>query len=296
MATENPESSAPEACWQQLAAHCGSELNMLLQSTLYFLLYRFAESKPTGGQVRNGLFRDWQQYRCLLRQADRERQANLLLWQIPLGLLLSLKQQQQHALIEQFFSDTWALPLWYENHFVARSRRALILRSQRIEPELLAKLLADRIPGSSPETLPPAISENPLPESLPWAPPRLSPATKEQLLFQLRALPSGSSTGQRHNGGFRCSESELLLFLGFAPLSQLFLPSRKAGGQANQANQVPRPGFGVWPSMELGSLLARLDFQLFELYSGVSCHVEQMLCQEYREGLRDFWQSHWGNF
>ncbi|WGK68307.1 hypothetical protein P0082_07405 [Candidatus Haliotispira prima] len=315
-----------------LATDCGSDLNILLQSSLYFLLqgpFGLAsvvqgcqdgqggqDNKDSQGEKDDkdahirvllaGLRSEMQKYRSLLRSAERdlpEQRAALLLRQIPLGLLLSLKLQGQRQLIECFFAEKSALPLWYENHFVAQSRSALVLSPEPAGQSLAGSgaRIKNYICGMLPEVVSEAVSDGlacgPLFLPLPWSLPRFSPRAKSLLLFRLRGREN--SSGPASGSGFRCSAAELLLFLAFGPLSRLCglspdgtaQPDRSEAGTSTERLATERPA-------DLGEIVSVLDFQLFELYAAATpqsgCYIEDVLRREYREDLRLFWAEHGG--
>ncbi|MEM9424694.1 MAG: hypothetical protein AAF975_07915 [Spirochaetota bacterium] len=205
----------------------GNGVNILYQSNLYFS--SVIAPRHLGEQQDN-----IHKYSQLLAD-EAEPHSMMQLWQLPLGLLLAL--QSQPRLIESFFSRGLSLPQWYENAFIPLSPTALVPGGPSLGDWGNLSL-----PPHSPT----------LNASL-WALPRFSPQGKDALRFR--------------SNGFRCSTAELLIFLAFAPLSQLL------------------------PQSEWQSALDQLDLLLFELYNDTSC-PEDLIRKEYRSGLQKFWTEH----
>ena len=193
---------------KKLATECGSQLNILFQSSIYFLQKYNSDGPGTQTNAlspRIILFEKLRLYLCkyqsLLHQSSsiNPSEPNLWLWQLPLGLLLSLKLLHQEEQISHFFASGPALPIWYENTFLLRCNTTLTLK---------AALTTSW-------------------EQLPWSLPRQN--AKSLLRFRLQST------------GLRCSTDELLLFLNFAPLSHLFgLTAPKL--QKNAGQTVPQLG------------------------------------------------------
>ena len=238
----------------QLATECNADI--LLQSSTYFL----QAHRPTlpGCPPRIALLDRLRDHLCAYRPQDYTSRAllgrtALALWQLPLGLLIALKLLRQSEQIERFFTIERALPLWYQNTFLNDFDTALVLRAERA---------ASCLEHSA---------------QLPWSIAR----TKALLRFRL----------QGEGLGFRCSISELLLFLNFAPLSLLFGLQQSAAHSARPNTQGATP-LNIEAAPKLGELLAVLDFEIYELFGsreGGNIYLHDMLQHSYREGLKDFW-------
>ncbi len=239
-------------------AEFGPKLDVLRQSCLYFSPYIIGSRASR--KFYQQLYDDVWCYHNLLLELEPATLEHSMMqsWQLPLGLLFCLKTQS--ALIEQFFMQGLALPQWYEGQFIPDRSTALVLAVCTNAPAL----------------------------------PRYSPVAKQLLLFRCN--------------GLRCSTAELLLFLAFAPLSSLLAGDMGPGG-TTQGKATSDQVLGQAPCQQVSQslwqqALYQLDLLLFELYSCklsgpdvnrdiAEIYIEDLLRQNYRQGLQNLWRKHW---